>query len=187
MQTVGCSTCHDPHGNGKEWQLRMTGQGRPSRALRGKPAGLSATCEECHNARTSPADAAIQDFPHYSSVAEILATPAAWTYGQAVPNSPHGVMVGAAPVPNPAAKDDPEAAKFLFSAANDTQGNTPGACVACHMYPHRAMPRAHQLPQVGSHSFNMVSPDGSFDYTAACQTCHADMQGLLRHPGQSRL
>ncbi len=30
--------------------------------------------------------------------------------------------------------------------------------------------------KVGSHSFNTVSPDGKFDYAAACKGCHADIK-----------
>jgi hypothetical protein len=175
MQTVGCSTCHDPHGNGKEWQLRVT-DAPIQLPFTAKPAGLSATCEECHNARTTAADAAKSNFPHYSSVAEFLNDTGGVDYGQTVANSPHGVMVGAAPVANPAAAKDPEAAKFLFTAAGAKAGNTPGACVACHMYPTIEDAKDPNYHKVGSHSFNMVSPDGKFDYTAACKTCHADMK-----------
>ena len=30
--------------------------------------------------------------------------------------------------------------------------------------------------KVGSHSFNMVSPDGKSDYGAACKNCHGDVK-----------
>jgi hypothetical protein len=30
--------------------------------------------------------------------------------------------------------------------------------------------------KVGGHSFNTVSPDGKFDYTAACKQCHGDQK-----------
>ena len=177
MQTIGCSTCHDPHGNGNEWQLRITDQ--PIQLpFEAKNAGLSATCEECHNARTSPADALKASFPHYSSVAEFLNDTGGVDYGQTVPNSPHGTIVGAAPVPNPAAANDPEAAKYLFTAAGAAEGNTPGPCVTCHMYPTIEDAKNPNYHKVGSHSFNMVSPDGSFDYTAACTSCHGELQNF---------
>ena len=174
-QTVGCSTCHDPHGNGNPFQLRVVGKpiGLPFDA---KNVGLSATCFECHNSRADPANATKGSFPHYSSVAELLSDTGGVTYGKTAPNSPHATMVGAAPIPNPAAATDPEAAKFLFSGTADTKGNVPGPCVTCHQWPIIADSKDPNYQKVGGHSFNTVSPDGTFDYTAACKSCHGDMK-----------
>ena len=91
-----------------------------------KDFGLSATCAECHNARTTAADAAKGTFPHYSAAAEMLSDTGGVDYGQNVPNSPHSVAVGAAPVPDP---NDKEGKAKLFG------GNVPGPCVVCHMWP----------------------------------------------------
>jgi hypothetical protein len=170
-QTVSCATCHDPHSNANPWQLRIVGKpvGLPFDA---KAAGLSATCMECHNGRTNATGAVNSQFPHYSSVAEFLNDTGGVDYGKTIPNSPHGMMVGAAPIPNPAAAEDPEAAKFLFSAPGDTKGNVPGPCVTCHQWPIIADPQDPNYQKVGGHSFNTVSPDGKFDYTAACTGCH---------------
>lgn len=45
------------------------------------------------------------------------------TYGQAVPNSPHGVVIGAAPMPNPAyTGKDPSVAKFMFTPVGKAKG-----------------------------------------------------------------
>ena len=84
-------------------------------------------------------------------------------------------MVGAQPIANPNAKaeDDP---KWLFTANTAKQGNVPGACVACHMYPTIEDAKDPNFHKVGSHSFNTVSPDGKFDYTAACKTCHSTIK-----------
>jgi hypothetical protein len=76
--------------------------------------GLSATCYECHNSRRASADAAKGSYPHYSSAADLIENVAGVTYGQTVSDSPHGTMIGVAPVPNPAY--DPknaESAKIL--------------------------------------------------------------------------
>ena len=109
-------------------------------------------------------------------VAELLSDTGGVTYGKTAPNSPHATMVGAAPIPNPAAATDPEAAKFLFSGTADTKGNVPGPCVTCHQWPIIADSKDPNYQKVGGHSFNTVSPDGTFDYTAACKSCHGDMK-----------
>ncbi|HEX9116990.1 MAG TPA: hypothetical protein VGA61_13050, partial [Anaerolineae bacterium] len=143
-----------------------------------KNVGLSATCYECHNSRGTPADAAKgqSSFPHYSSVAEWLSDTGGVTYGKTVPNSPHGMMVGAQPVANPAYKKGSDAAPFLFSKTDDTKGNVPGPCVTCHMWPTIEDSKDPNFHKVGSHSFNTISPDGKFDYTASCKTCHGDQK-----------
>jgi len=176
MQTVGCSTCHDPHSNANPWQLRVVSKPVALPFEITKDVGLSATCFECHNSRTDPAKAVNGSFPHYSSAAELLSDTGGVTYGKTAPNSPHGMMVGAAPIPNPAAADDPEAAKFLFSATDDTKGNIPGPCVVCHQWPGITDKADPNYEKVGGHSFSTTSPDGKFDYTAACKSCHGDQK-----------
>jgi hypothetical protein len=175
MQTVGCSTCHDPHSDANAWQLRITGT-PVQLPFKAKDAGLSATCMECHNSRTDPANAVKGSFPHYSAAAEFLNDTGGVDYGQTIKNSPHGMMVGQSPVANPAAADDPTAAKFLFSKPDDKTGQKPGPCVTCHMWPTPTDPKDPAAHQVGSHSFNTVSLDGTINYTAACKTCHTDIK-----------
>ena len=167
MQTVTCAVCHDPHGNGNAHQLRVVGKPVEAVGLT-KDFGLSATCVECHNARTTAADAASGGTPHYSAAGEMLSDTGGVTYGQTVPNSPHGTIVGTVPMANP----DPAAGGVLFG------GDVPGACVACHMYPIPADAKDPNHLKVGDHSFNLVSPDGKFDYTAACQSCHEGMKAF---------
>ncbi len=174
-QTVGCATCHDPHSEANVFQLRVVGKpvGLPFDA---KDAGLSATCEECHNSRVSPANAVKGSFPHYSSAAELLNNTGGVDYGKKVPDSPHGLMVGNQPIANPAAKDDPEAAKWLFTGAQAKAGNVPGPCVTCHMAGGVTDAKDPNYMKVGEHSFNTTSPDGKFENTAACKTCHGDVK-----------
>lgn len=165
-EPLGCASCHDPHGNGNHFQLRMTG---PGVALPGDlemDFGLSTNCVECHNARNM-ASAAIQGVtPHYSAAAEMMANTGGVTYGKTIVDSPHGMIVGTAPVRNP----DPEAeSPTLFS------NEPPGPCVACHMYPTASAASGFQH-KVGEHSFNTVSPDGELEYTAPCQSCHPGIE-----------
>ncbi len=174
-QTIVCATCHNPHDATNAWQLRIVDKPIALPFEVKQNVGLSATCYECHNSRTKPEDALKASFPHYSSAAEFISNTGGVTYGQTVANSPHGDLVGIAPVPNPAAKDNPDANKFLWSSADDEKGNTPGACVACHMWPIITDQKDPNYEKVGGHSFNTVSPDGKFDYTAACKSCHQDL------------
>lgn len=174
-QTIVCATCHDPHDATNPWQLRVNGTPIEIPFEVKKDVGLSATCFECHNSRTDPAAAVKSSFPHYSSVAEFLSDTGGVTYDADVPNSPHGDLVGTDPIRNPAAKDNPDAAKFLFSAAGDEDGNIPGPCVTCHMAPIITDQKDPNFEKVGGHSFNTVSPDGTFEYTASCTACHQDL------------
>jgi hypothetical protein len=99
------------------------------------------------------------------------------TYGQTLPNSPHGMMVGAAPIPNPAyAVTNTGVAKFLYSSPGDDKGNTPGPCVTCHMVAPIGDAKDPNYMKVGGHSFNTVSPDGKFDYGEACKSCHGEVK-----------
>ncbi len=184
-QTISCATCHDPHDDKNAWQLRVNGTaqlvGMPFKVA--KEVGLSATCMECHNSRVSSEDFAAgksTSTPHYSSIAELLSDTGGITYGATVPNSPHGAMVGAAPIANPAydAVKNPDVAKFLWSGTTDAKGNVPGPCVVCHMWPVIANTKDPNYDKVGGHSFNTKSPDGKFDYTASCKSCHGELKSF---------
>jgi formate-dependent nitrite reductase cytochrome c552 subunit len=170
---VGCATCHDPHSDANPFQLRIVGKPVEIPFEVTKNVGLSAICFTCHNGREVPASAVKSTFPHYSSIAEMLSDTGGVTYGQTVPNSPHGMLVGAAPIPT--GSTAPGTAKFMFSSIDDAKGNIPGPCVTCHM---TAGPTATDpnVYQVGGHSFNTVNPAGTLDYGAACKSCHGDVK-----------
>lgn len=157
-----CTACHDPHDSFRAFQLRITG--KPVQTPTDLPnMGLSATCGACHNGRTKAADAIKGSFPHYSAASEFVYNQGGVDYGQTLANSPHGQLVGAQPLKDPA---DKTGASFLFG------GDTPGSCVACHMWPVVTDAKSPLYNKVGGHSFNTVSPEGA-DYLAACQSCHA--------------
>ena len=172
---IGCATCHDPHSEANPFQLRVTSKPVEIPFEVKKDVGLSAICFTCHNARTNPADAIKSSFPHYSSIAEMLSDSGGVTYGQTLPNSPHGMLVGAAPIPNPEFAKDPTTNQFLFSKVGDSKGNIPGPCVTCHMTASPSDPKDPAYMKVGEHSFNTVSPDGKTDYGAACKSCHGEV------------
>ena len=182
--TLGCAGCHDPHSDANPWQLRIAGKPVEIPFEVKKDVGLSAICMTCHNIRRNSeeqakniADGKSVSYPHYSSASELLSDTGGVTYGATVPNSPHGMMVGVAPIPNPAAAKDPAVAKFLFTGAGATAGNIPGPCVTCHMWAPVTSPMTDTYAfKVGGHSFNTVTPDGKSDYGAACKQCHGDVQ-----------
>jgi len=167
-QIINCAVCHDPHSDANPRQLRIAGKPVEVRGIT-KDFAQSAICVECHNTRRTAEDAAKGLFPHYSSAAELLSNTGGVEYGQQVPDSPHGLVVGTSPVRNP----DPSAEiPFLFG------GKAPGPCVACHMWPTPADAKDPNRFKVGNHSFNMISPDGKFEYTAPCQSCHAGIESF---------
>ncbi|MBI5031763.1 MAG: hypothetical protein HZB51_14640 [Chloroflexi bacterium] len=181
--SVGCATCHDPHSEETPFQLRVVGKPIEVASLpNAKDVGLSAICETCHWSRRDIAadtktieTGGTSGYSHYSSAAELLNDTGGYTYGQTLPNSPHGAMVGTAPVKNPAydAKTNPGAAQFKWSSPGDAKGNTPGSCVACHMWDAVTSPMTSTLAfNVGGHSFNTVTPDGKTDDGRSCQACH---------------
>jgi len=163
---ISCATCHDPHGNGNPWQLRVVNDVKDA-PVEIKDVGLSATCMECHNGRVTADKVVTQspEFPHYSAAAEAVTGQGGYDFGQQLPNSPHGQVVGAAA--------DPQ--KF--------GGFKPGPCVFCHMAETPGgsanTPDSEKVPghnQVGGHSFNMVSPDGTVEHVEVCQSCHTDVK-----------
>ncbi|MCX6030281.1 MAG: multiheme c-type cytochrome [Chloroflexi bacterium] len=178
-QTIVCATCHDPHSDANAFQLRIVSKPIELPFEVKKDVGLSATCFECHNSRVNSDDfmaGKTASSPHYSSIAELLSDTGGQTYGQIVPNSPHGTMVGATPIQNPAFAKDPTLNQFMFSKAGDTKGNIAGPCVTCHMWPGLTDAKNANFEKVGGHSFNTISPDGKTDYTAACTSCHGEQK-----------
>ncbi len=174
-EALGCSTCHDPHSEANKFQLRVVG--KPVEVpFEAKDVGLSATCETCHNARVKPADAVKGSYPHYSSAAEFVSNTGGVDYGQTIADSPHGLIVGVSPVPNPA---DKTGKTMLYGGA------TPGPCVTCHMAPSITDAKDPNANKVGAHSFNLVSPDGKLDYTAGCKSCHAGIKDDFNLPAKA--
>ncbi len=173
--SISCAACHDPHSEENAFQLRVVGKPVEIPFQLTKDVGLSAICYTCHNGRVNAADAEKGSTPHYSTAAELLSDTGGVTYGATIPNSPHGMMVGAAPVSTGAT--EPGAAKFKWTPADAKAGNVPGSCVACHMWDPITSPMTDTRAfKVGGHSFNVVTPDGKTDYGASCKACHGDVK-----------
>ena len=179
--SLSCAGCHDPHSDANAYQLRIVSKPIAIPFEAKKDVGLSAVCFECHNARRSADDFAAgktTSYPHYSSAAEMLTDLGGVTYGETLPNSPHGMMVGAAPIPNPAydGKDtavapsscSPRPAKPRATSLARASSATCGRLSRSPMTDTLAY-------KVGGHSFNTVTPDGKIDYGASCKSCHGDI------------
>ncbi|HEX9017313.1 MAG TPA: cytochrome c3 family protein, partial [Chloroflexota bacterium] len=164
FQNATCGVCHDPHSEANPAQLRIVGKPVEVVGLT-KDFGESAVCVECHNGRRDASGAQKGSYPHYSTAAEMMANTGGVTYGQTVSDSPHGLIVGMAKVPNPDAEAAAET-PFLFA------GGVPGPCVICHMTATPSDAKDPNRYMVGGHSFNTANPKTGFDYTAACQSCH---------------
>jgi hypothetical protein len=175
--TLGCAACHDPHSDANPWLLRVVGKPVEVPYAAIKDVGLSASCETCHNGRRDGdafAKGTTTSYPHYSNAAEMLSDTGGVTYGATIPNSPHGMMVGAAAVPTGAT--DPGVAKFKWSSPDDAKGNVPGPCVYCHMWDAVTTAGDPLQYKVGGHSFNTVTPDGKTDYGSSCKSCHGEVK-----------
>ncbi|MBI5031764.1 MAG: hypothetical protein HZB51_14645 [Chloroflexi bacterium] len=175
--TLGCAGCHDPHSEETPFQLRIVGKPVEVPFAAVKDVGLSASCETCHNGRRDGdafAAGKTTSYPHYSNAAEMLSDTGGITYGATVPNSPHGMMVGNAPVPS--GSTTPGSAKFKWSSPTDTKGNVPGPCVYCHMWDAVTTATDPLAYKVGGHSFNTVTPDGKTDYGSSCKSCHGEVK-----------
>jgi hypothetical protein len=156
FQTLGCSSCHDPHENNNEFQLRTYGTVMmPEGEITG--VGGAATCMTCHQARrdggaegqvSGYAEAGRMSLPHHdNNQSELLTTGGGFTWGETLPNSPHGAVVD-------------------------------GVCAGCHMgstpgfdADGNALPGRHT---VGGHSFSMSS-EAVGENVAVCQGCHTDV------------
>jgi molybdopterin-binding protein len=173
---IGCATCHDPHDSTNFAQLRFVNEVKNA-PVEVTDAALSAVCMECHNARNTAENIVTEtpQFPHYSAAAEALNDAGGYDFGVTIPNSPHGKVVGKSAVKEADGTD-------MFG------GQVPGSCVYCHMYTTPGGNRnAKEVNgqevevtdpghnQVGSHSFAMVSEDGTVQNLAACKDCHADI------------
>ncbi|NOZ03044.1 MAG: T9SS type A sorting domain-containing protein [FCB group bacterium] len=142
---ITCATCHDPHSDENEHQLRTT----EVTLSNGKPVtmgGNGKLCMNCHQSRreaNSYSDEPHKHYgPHYVPQADMLIGTNAVTFGKKLPTSPH-----------------------LTATEN--------SCVDCHMYPGHVDENDNVI-MVGSHTFSMTQGD-TLDNVAACAGCHGDI------------
>jgi len=150
---VACAVCHDPHNATNPNQLRVyDATVLPEGEVSGFGAGV--TCMACHNVRRDGgavgqvegfATAGSISMPHQgNNQSSLIAMTGGYTWGEALPNSPHGQVVENACV----------GCHMGATPGNDADGNPlPGQ------------------NEVGAHSFAMVNADG-VENVGVCQQCH---------------
>ncbi len=151
-QVITCAVCHDPHNADNPNQLRVFDSVVLPDGTDVTDAGPSATCMSCHNTRRDPVasvEGAVESgrfsTPHYSTAGELMYNTGGYTWGEAMPTSPHGAVVEDACV-------------------SCHMGATPGMDADGNALPGRQT--------VGEHTFSMVSPVDGTANVAVCQTCH---------------
>ncbi|NOX88228.1 MAG: T9SS type A sorting domain-containing protein [Calditrichaeota bacterium] len=142
---ITCATCHDPHSDENEHQVR-TVEVTLSNGMEVTDGGLGKLCMNCHQNRReakSYSDAPHKYYgPHYAPQADMLLGVNAITFGKRLPSSPHAKAVE----------------------------NT---CVDCHMSPAKTDEDGNVI-LVGAHTFNVKDPEGN-DNVKICQDCHGDV------------
>ncbi len=142
---ITCATCHDPHSNANEHQLR-TVEATLSNGEVVVEGGTGKLCMNCHQSRREANSYTEEPHsyygPHYMPQADMLVGTNAVTFGQNLPTSPH------------------------ISA-------TENSCVDCHMYPGHVDEDGNVI-LVGSHTFN-VSQGDTLDNVQICSGCHGDI------------
>jgi len=153
FSAIGCSTCHEPHGqtapSGAAHQLRSLQQVTLADGTLVKGAGEGLLCMNCHQSRqkasvyAATTKGSAHFGPHQCPQADMLQGTNGFTYGETIPTSAHQFMVQ----------------------------NT---CVGCHMQ--TVATTDPGFLQVGGHTFKpSVTLAGSttpIDLVAACQGCH---------------
>lgn len=146
--SIGCPTCHDPHGNENEYSLRSIPVGADTLATGEQITlgGKGKLCMSCHIARRN-AEVYTQTNvsyaywgPHHSTQGDVFLGKNAASFGTAFISSNH---------------------KYIVQ----------DGCVDCHMY---ATPDTGNVnrDKVGQHTFKMVNPETGFENVKACQGCH---------------
>jgi predicted CXXCH cytochrome family protein len=146
---ITCSACHDPHGNGNDYQLRTMAVDSLKNGYKPTVGGKGQLCMNCHQARYAVSTRVTNVAPYYGFASH---------YG------PH---------------EGPQADMFLGQNAYEfgkslsvqTHGSVPDGCVTCHM-----ATRVNGSSSVSNHE--MVMDSSGVDITTACTQCHGPIQSF---------
>ena len=144
---VTCQTCHDPHGNTNEYNLRNSPSTSDTlgNGFAYTVGGKGKLCMDCHKARRNGVT--------YQS------TNISSTWG---PH--HSVQTDNFLGKNAIEFSGPYQTNIHQNAITD-------ACVTCHMstLPDTSVTNANK---VGGHTFRLENPETGYDYLGSCATCH---------------
>ncbi len=146
--TIGCPTCHDPHGTGTYASLRTTpasGDTLGNGYNYGTTGGTGQTCMSCHKARRNNVTYQSTNIsstwgPHHSVQSDVYLGQNAYDYGTPYPSSGHKYAVA-------------------------------DACVDCHMYATTDTGTVNR-DKVGGHTMSLRNPENNYQHTKACESCH---------------
>lgn len=164
-QIITCAVCHDPHDATSPNQLRVFDSVVLPDGTEVANAGPAATCMSCHNARrdaVSTVEGAAEggDFstPHYSTAAELMNGTGAYSWGETLPSTMHGMMIQGTCV----------TCHMADTPGMDDMGTADDPADDQPLPGHNA---------VGGHSFAMTSPDG-VQNLAVCAGCHGPQESF---------
>jgi hypothetical protein len=145
---IGCSTCHDPHGNSNTASLRNTPAGSDTLAngYQYTMGGMGRTCLNCHKARRDNVTYVQTNVTsshwgtHHSVQGDVVVGQNAAEFGTPFLSSPH------------------------YMAVQDL-------CVTCHMVATVDTGNVNR-DKVGGHTFSLHNEVTGYDHTASCTPCH---------------
>jgi len=146
MTSIGCPTCHDPHGNTNTASLRNHPDDTLANGYNYANTEEGKTCINCHHSR--------RNAKTYITVKGSFTN----TWG------PHGSTQGDVLLGQ-------NAGNFGVPYISGSHKNISGGCVGCHMAATTDTGTV-QRDKVGGHSFNLHDAASNYDHVKGCIGCH---------------
>jgi len=145
---IGCTTCHDPHGNDNPSSIRNTPAGSDTLAggFQYTSGGSGQLCMNCHKGRRDGNIFGVTQVtsahwgPHYSVQGDVFLGKSAAEFGASYSSTPHSM---------------------LFQ----------NGCVDCHMVATTDTGTVNR-DKVGGHTFALFNPETNYYHTTKCTPCH---------------
>ena len=156
-EAISCQACHDPHDASNPHQLRVgTSVLLADEVTVVTNAGAGTICMNCHRSRNGSVTNSIVKYPlsqqtweggsafgpHDNPASDMLEGVNGWTYGKAIPSSPHARVVTDTCVGchyQPIATNDPawtlaggHSTEMSYISTNGKEVDVTYACTACH-------------------------------------------------------